>query len=397
MRNYFLLLLFYLFILNIKAQNKFEEGYIIKKNGEKINGLILNEDWLGSPKQIVFKPNLESENFSIETNDLQKFVVSNSFVFERFTVDIDRYSKNLNLLDKSRKSNFQKESLLLELLIEGEVSLYKYYTDGAEYFYYTKNNNIFPLEYKVYRGPNNTLSENLNYKKTLRDEFTCKTKINSEFSYKERNFVTFFKKINDCLGKEYIDYTKKDRKDKFNLRGKIGLGFSNSKPPQALESSKKTILKFGLELEYILPFNNNKWALFLDSGYHSFKGSSGIFTGYVTVPSSGATVPSYKKFDFEYRSIENHIGVRHYLFLNTKNKFFINTGVLYDISLNFESEFTASDSNYSTMSIFFGTGYDFNNKINIELRYNSPRDLTRFSSVETIYENFSIKLGYNFL
>ncbi|AOW16670.1 hypothetical protein LPB03_03955 [Polaribacter vadi] len=116
-------LLILLFTISFFAQTNYEKGYVIKTNGEKIEGLILNKDWLYAPDQIIFKSNLESETISINEKDIKKIEIDEKFVFERFTVDIQRYSNNLNNLDDSRVTDLKKESLLLELLVEGEVSL----------------------------------------------------------------------------------------------------------------------------------------------------------------------------------------------------------------------------------------------------------------------------------
>ena len=297
-------------------------------------------------------------------------------------------------------TDFKKESLLLELLVEGEVSLYKYYSEDVEYFFYKKENKIVPLEYKVYKTENNKIGKNLNYKKTLRDELKCSSeKLSYDLDYKEKELILLFKDYHNCQNFKYKIYRNKKDKGKFNLRAKFGIGFSKIKPPITTtnnSNNEKNIIKFGVEFEYIFPFNNNKWAAFLESSYHSFDVTNSVITGYGVVPSSGAIVPIYRDYGIKYNSIENHFGVRHYMFLHKKNKIFMNTGLLYDLILNSQIDYSNSDA-ISTVSYFFGAGYDFKNKFSVEVRYNSTRDLSRFSPFTTNYNNISLKFGYNFL
>ena len=65
----------------------------------------------------------------------------------------------------------------------------------------------------------------------------------------------------------------------------------------------------GIEAEFILPFNNNKWALLIEPTYQYFN--------------TKKETPDLTS-EINYSSIEIPIGVRHYMFINQKSKIFIN-------------------------------------------------------------------------
>lgn len=170
-------------------------------------------------------------------------------------------------------------------------------------------------------------------------------------------------------------------------------------------TANELAFKIGAELEYIFPINNNKWSVFVEPTYQSYNSSGQIHIGDIIGlnPSSGniVTSPVYQDGKLNYESIELPIGLRHYFFLNEKNKIFINAGIIFSSVINGKINFNDSTSieikDDALINYFLGLGYDFNNKLSLEFRYNSPRDLTLFYSGANNFNNASLKLGYNFL
>ena len=363
--------------LQFNAQSNYEKGFIIKVDGTKLEGFILNEDWINTPKQISFKEKENSKTENIATNFLSKIDIDNNIVFERYIVKINTYSMDLKELDKSRKSNFKEETLLLKLLVKAERSLYQYTENNINYFFYKKENEILPFEYKLYKTSNNNIAKNLNYRKTLSDEFKCSSRqLSYNFDYNKKNFIKFFEEYNECINSNLVLVDKRKSSGKFNLRGKISVGNSTLNTPVNRNLGDKIIFKFGAEFEYVFPFNNNKWSMLFEPTYQS-----------------------YKEDGFEYSSIENFLGARHYFFVNKNNKLFINAGALIDYTLGSEIKINnvPQKVNQSTITFATGVGYDFNDKYSIEFRYNSERNITLFSGLDSTYSNISLKFGYNFL
>ncbi|WGH75608.1 hypothetical protein P8625_00150 [Tenacibaculum tangerinum] len=72
-----------------------------------------------------------------------------------------------------------------------------------------------------------------------------------------------------------------------------------------------------------------------------------------------------------------------------------------EIELEFENSIESSELD-SFVNFFFGFGYNFNHKISLEFRYNNSRKIYASSNVINLndraaFNNFSLKIGYNFL
>lgn len=380
---------------NIFAQTKFEKGYFITTKGNRVDCLIKNEDWMNVPSKINYKLKKDSPLNTINRQSLNKVYIEKEMLLERHNVLIDRYSKNLKELSDSRKSTYTKENLLLKVIVDGKAKLLKYYHKGTQYFFYEINSKIEPLEYKLYKTSNATVGKNLNYQKTLRDKLSCSNKkLNSKIKYQEKALIRYFAQYNSCnKEKESVVYSKKGI---FNIWGKFSIGQSISDNPfysdkKNNQFNDKIVFKYGIELEYIFSSKNKKWSLFFEPTYQSYSSEpKSVYSGNST-------------YYIDYSSIEIPVGLRHYFFLNKKNKIFVNAGVNLDLVLNgefnFDNSFSAKISN-TPENYFLGLGYNFNNKLSLEFRYNSPRSIVpplfSFNGPNN-FNNASLKLGYNFL
>ena len=124
------LLFFFLVISFLNAQTKYEIGYYITNSGEKVECLIKNEDWKNSPESITIKKSESDTNTSISTSNLNEFTIYNKKKYKFFSVDIEKSSSHDRQLTYEKEPFFLKENLLLEVLVEGKASLYKYENNG---------------------------------------------------------------------------------------------------------------------------------------------------------------------------------------------------------------------------------------------------------------------------
>lgn len=389
------------------GQTKFEKGYFITTRGNKVECLIKNEDWYNIPSEIKYKLNENSILNTISNNTLKKVYIKDKLLLERHNVLIDKYSKKLNELTNSRITNYKEESLLLKVIVDGKSRLLKYVDKGVQHFYYELNSEIKPLEYKLYKTSKGTVGKNLNYQKTLKEKLSCPNKnLKTDIKYKENSLIGYFTEYNSCFNSITFIYNKEVVKGKFNLRGKISFGQST-----ITDYPSQSSTQFGLEFEYILPFFNNTISIFSEPTYQSYnyENTSQVITGYnvsVPVPSTGETVttPIYgtKEVRINYSTVEIPFAIRKYFSLNKNNKIFLNAGL--NFNFNLEKEFFVKiDDNEtnkaieSTTSYIIGLGYEFKNKISLELRYLPSRYLNSEGLDNSKFENISIKLGYNFL
>ncbi|MGB5927853.1 MAG: hypothetical protein WBH03_06745, partial [Cyclobacteriaceae bacterium] len=110
---------FFLFLLagfTATAQITFEPGYIIDNSGKRSDVLIENVQWRNSPETITYKQAEGAALQSATIEDLSAFGINEGVTYKRYSVEIDRSSAVLSNLSSSRRAEFNKETLFLEVL-----------------------------------------------------------------------------------------------------------------------------------------------------------------------------------------------------------------------------------------------------------------------------------------
>ncbi|MCB0465758.1 MAG: PorT family protein [Aequorivita sp.] len=390
--------------LNAFSQTNFESGYLIKTNGTKVGCLIKNEDWKGSPTSFVYK--LE-ENGEIKTGTLSnviEFGSDQSFKYIRATVNIDQSSDNVNDLTDVRNPIMKEETIFLKTLIEGKASLY--YTENENtprYFYKVDDGKIEQLIYKKYMSTATKMGKNERYKQQLSTDLIC-SKLNKnnfeDLQYKKTSLVNLITKYNNCENSEILVFNKNAQKAKFNLSIRPGVTFSSLSIKKynkdRLDFDNKTGFRLGLEAEYVLPFNNGKWAIFIEPTYRHYKAEK----EYIYVDFN--TFQKTTLITAEYNSIELPVGGRHYMFLNKNAAFYVDAALLVDIAMLDSKIDSSNEGGYdlnvnADAGIAFGAGFRFKNKYSIEAIYHTSRKLLKYDDIASAYNSFALIAGYNFL
>ena len=208
----------------LSAQAKFEKGYYIDLNGTKNEGYIKNSDWKSSPKEIIFKANLEDNDQVILSEKISEFEIQDKLKFKRFNIDIERSTTKTSLLYTNKKTPiFNNENLLLKVLVEGKASLYYYYDTGIEKFFYATNSK--PIEQLIYipyladkedydsykkQGIDNvvinsTILYNNTFKKQLNENVNCNSsrKQLSNMKFNSSSLKKYFISYNECENAAY--------------------------------------------------------------------------------------------------------------------------------------------------------------------------------------------------
>jgi len=394
MKNYLLLILIPILSSNIYSQISFEQGYFIDNSGQKINCQIKNIDWNSNPTEFEYRLSIDNESKTATIKSVQEFGIDNISKYIRSTLDIDRSVENINTLSYDRKPIFKEETLFLKVLVEGKASLYQY-KDGrlTRYFYNKESSSIEQLVYKSYKTDNNKIGKNNRFKNQLWNDLKCshfKINMANSLKYKKADLIDYFAKYNECNNSTYINYQEKQKKDLFNLSFRPGVNISTLSIQNSLSNSRNTdfgnelAFRFGIEAEFIMPFNKNKWAIIVEPTYQYFKSEKELTNQNVKA---------------EYTSTELPIGVRHYFFLNENSKFFINGSFIIDLNSNnskiiFES---GTDLKIKTRNnLAFGLGYKHNDRYSLELRYQTSREiLNDFVFWFSDYQTFSVIFGYS--
>ena len=400
-------LLFLLFAsLFTYSQIRFEKGYFITNTGEHYEVLIKNVDWKNNPSAIDYKLNAEDQLKRISVDQVQLFEVYNQSKYVSGMVDIDRSPSNLDQMSDEREPTFIKEKIFLKEIVSGDATLYEY-TDGnlTRFFIKRGTENIIQLIHKPYLHDKYSIAYNDAYKEQLKNMLVCtgiKDSSIDNMTYKKNALEKVFLQYNNCNNPDYQPVIATKRKGKFNVSVRPRLTISDAeteKPSPVFETKfeSKNDFGIGVELEYVLPFNKNKWSIILEPTYRTYR--SEVYKSWASLPDQ------IYVSTIEYQSLQFPIGLRHYFFINQKSKIFINGVVVIDAAMDAKIEQKGFEGYvYNTYeiktkpNIAFGAGYNFNNKFGAEVRYFTSSNITSsFVDYRTNYKALSFILSYNFL
>lgn len=400
------------------AQVRFEKGYFINNSGIKTECFIKNYGWKDNPKEIEYKITLTDEVKKQTINTIQAFEIIGQSKYKRFEVTIDRSTDKTSFLSTDKAPKFNTENLLLKVLIEGDATLYEYSEKSLQRFFYsTATIDIEQLIYKRYKVKTSKIAKNTKFRQQLWMHVRCEgTTINdvNNVDYYRNELNRYFIKYNRCVNPDFTEGRKKiSAKEKFNLTIRPGINIANVQYDDNVGSSRADVVEFGdnlsfrlgLEAEYILPFNKNKWAVFVEPTFLYFQVKDKEVT-YIPGSQSLSTVDG----SIDYLTLEIPIGIRYYMFLNDKSKLFINTAFVTDLdfssSITLELQSSTADNPVvladpeisAAPNFAIGLGYNFNNQASLELRYFSNRDLlaNKYTDQKADYNALSIILGYTF-
>ncbi|WP_347922559.1 tRNA modification GTPase [Pontimicrobium sp. SW4] len=407
MKKNLLVFLITIMTINCYSQISFERGHFINNNNLKVDCFIKNSDWLNNPTEFEYKLSENSEVKIINITSIKEFEIYEISKYVKHTVNIDRSTENFNLMTNNRNPEFVEEELFLKVLVEGVANLYYYGKGNLKRFFYNKEGeNIEQLVYKSYRTNDNKLGKNTQYKQQLWNNLKCSTveikKIES-LEYRKNDLIKFFSEYNICNNSTFTNYEQNKSKDLFNLTIRPRLKSSSliihNKASEQYDTNfgNKLGLGLGIETEFILPFNKNKWAILIEAAYQNYQSDVLTVNKQIILNQLSAKV--------NYSSIEVPIGLRHYFFLNENSKIFANVSMVFDV--NFESNITitrldndtvVNDLDFETQSnLAFGLGYKLDDTYSIELRLQTSRDIFgNYVYWFSEYKAFSVVFGYSF-
>lgn len=407
MRKQIFLILAAFLGLNSYSQISFEEGYYIDNSNNTVDCLIENIDWENNPTEFEYKQSESSEKQTLTIKSVKEFAILSKTKYVRQTVNIDRSSNVIGKIDNNINPLFTEEQLFLKVVVEGKANLYVYYDEGLFRYFFSKNSSdVEQLVCKSYLTSTNQIAKNNLFRQQLMENLKCQDISFKDFQYleyKRKDLTNIFVKYNECQKSEFINFEKKQKRDLFNLTLMTGLKYSSLYVQndfvyfKNVDFGNNIGFRFGLEAEFIMPFNNNKWAAIIEPSFQYFN-STVTKTSIVTIGEQiTATV--------DYKSIELSMGLRHYFFLSDKSKLFINGSLVYDFSLASSIQIIRDDGvqlhNLDILSRLtnnhFGIGYKYNERYNVEIRYQSNRDvLGKYQSWMGDYSTVSIVFGLSF-
>ena len=405
MKNKLLIFLTIILSFNCYSQISYEKGYFIDNNNQKTNCLIKNIDWKNNPTEFKYKLTENSETKKASIKSIKEYGIDNISKYIRSTVNIDKSSEHINDLSNNKNPIFKEEELFLKVLVDGKATLYQYVDNNVnKYFYNKENSKIEQLIFKSYKTTENNIGKNNRFRQQLWVDLKCpnfkKSKIES-VEYQKNDLIQFFIEYSKCYNNELINFKPKQKRELFNLTIRPRLNSSNLTLQNSYSNTRdtdfdnKTGFGFGLEAEFILPFNKNKWAFAIEPTYQSFKSQKSTNVNSI---SGGILI-----VNVDYRSIEIPLTLRHYFFLNNNSKIFINASFITDFNSKSTIEFSRNDgSHLSSLEVgskdnrAMGIGYKQNDRYSLEIRYQTNREIIKENSPWTSdYKTLSIIFGYS--
>jgi len=375
--------------LQVFGQVEYEKGYFINNDGVRSDCFIKNSDWFGSPDKIRYKNSESSEPVSLNVSEVKELGVGDAkFIRKALTAELA--TRDIRKLTVNKHPEWKEQTLFLRVLVEGKANLYHHRVKGFDYFFFSVDGgDIKQLVYKlyllteeeirnnVYYHTNANYGQNREYINQLQTFVYCasfSTEKVKQVKYERKPLAKYFTDYNACHGIVAVD-REKHSKQKLHLKIAPGIGTGSQTRTGTVTSidyGTGTDYRLGAELEFVLPFNRNKWSLFLEPAYHSFK----------TTGRNAVT----------YQSIEPTLGARYYFFLGKNASLFLNAGMVGDVALTY----AARDFNATGVSISFSGGGGFQyKKFSIEARqYSTRRLLTDGSDTWLNFQKFSFILGY---
>jgi hypothetical protein len=197
----------------------------------------------------------------------------------------------------------------------------------------------------------------------------------SKVSYTKKDLVKYFVNYHLCKNADY-SVSKSATTNKTGFRFKIGTNLNSMKmdaqdngDASKITFSKENSVGVGAEVEVLMPFNNYKWGVFVESNYYSYK----------TTYSDNVFNVSNDGYIVDYKTIELPIGVTYYMNLNSNNRLFLRGAFVPHLILDGSYIAFNAPAHYnfkSSSRMFFGVGYNYQ-RLAMEFRYYSTQDITQ--------------------
>ncbi len=210
--------------------------------------------------------------------------------------------------------------------------------------------------------------------------------------------MRLFIRFNGCTHSAYTNFERNEKEDLFNISLRPGLNYSQltlySADLRDINFGRRLGFRFGVEAEFILPFNRNKWGIIVEPTYQSY---------HQKTENQEAVVGGVIRSEVDYQSIEIPVGARHTFFLNEKSAIFLDLSCVFDFNSNSSVTLSRNDGSLlnsleieSRINWALGTGYKYADRYSLSMRYLTGREiLSSYMALNSSYKTFSVILGYS--
>jgi hypothetical protein len=392
-------------VSQVMAQTHYKPGYYIGSDGKKVTCFIKSSDWKNNPIVIeTKKTEADAQAVSVDISNIQEFEITEESKYKKTTVQLDRSGESSYNPSTERNPIFKQETLLLKVLVEGEAASLLCYQDNdlMRFFYQLKDSTAKPLVYKHYTFEKNThvfAMENNYFQQQLWEKMNCSgnnLKSFTSISYTQSELVRFVVRYNTCKGASYIIHKPKRKVGAFRIKITPGVSLTSYKinnaqaQRQSVNFGTKPLMRWGLEFEQVLPYQNNKTSIWAEPSLQVYSAEKRAEQNIYNVK-------------IGYVSLDIPLGFRYYFFLNDQTSIFADGAIVitqaggnitYTNSAG--GSFPVPLARYA-LNASAGIGIR-HRKFSLASRYYLPRELFRTSgSFQSRYQTLAFILGYQFM
>ena len=395
-----IMLLILLSTLSGYAQKWKINGYIVKNNGERIECNVFNSGYEEATTSYNYILPDSEDLHEMDLATIKEFGIGDDQKFIREFIQTIASNSRITKAEEAENVEIKEGHGYLKVIYEGpRASLYSFYDEGNNFYYYkVRDSEIALLFYKQYHidmGSRVTqkIIENNTYKDQLTTAFKPEDpKMITRLSYTKKSLVHFFETVNQEEVNSAPALYKKISKGYFRVNALGGINFNEYRIQdfdysQMIVFSKESSFTYGLEFEYILPFNKHRFGLFLDACYTSYK----------TDKAAKLTDNNLTDYEINYKSFEFPVGISFNVPLSKEFNIFAKAG--YAPQVIMESSYLilgAKDYDYafsSSGSAILGAGIRMG-RFSAEYRYYSNRHITQnLYNLESRLTQSSILVG----
>ncbi len=402
MKNFYLVLLAMVTAFFSMGQSTFDKGYFIDNRGNKVDCLIKNQGWKNNPASFVYRLPEDIVELTATIDEVKEFGIGEEFKFVRETVKIDRSDNQIKNLDFNKDPVWSEEQVFLKVLIEGSASLFVF-RDGniIRFFYQVNDAPIQQLIYKKYLASssdnnsmvsaNDGVRENNYFRQQLWLDVKCQSFEISDLKslqYKQKSLAKYFRLYYSCINEKYIDFETKTQKGQAHLKFTPGVNLNtfyirSTTGNRDIDFDISYNIRLGIEFEYVLPFNKNKWSIVVEPSFQSFGQKKETET---------------KGVIFDHSFVDFPVGLRHSMFLNDDLKIFVNGFIISSFVIPIEGYvYYTKPQGFLEIehrsSAAFGAGVSYK-RLSSEIRYYTNRNLLPYMNMRTYYQRYALMLGF---
>lgn len=404
-----------LIITNSFSQENYLPGYIVKKDGKTIDGLIDYRNWKRNPGNITFKDNSTSALKILTPNDIKSFGVSDK-IYESAVIEIEVSPNKDAALDFDPKLNIEVDTAFLQTMIKGPKSLY-YYNDKnrKEHFYIKIDDKYELLIYKrhltMYEGSSHILENKkfigqLNvYLKDCPSIISKTSKTKYTKTSLEDIFIDYYSCINTKI--EYIYHTPGAKSEAGFIAGMTNstLEFTGEYYPYLTNVDLSSSLCFSAGAFYDILFPGNrksKWSFNNELLFTSYK----IDGKYIMIDNQDKHMYINTEFKLSYLKMNNMIryrfpvndwfiyvnaGITSGLLISNKNKRVIESRI--NSVIRVVEDHCLYDTKDIELGYSLGLGIKYK-KFSVEARYEKGNGMSGIHNLKASTTRYHFFLGY---